>query len=137
MKMIKSFLRLGTKASGFVENYNAGGVLCYVTESGDFRNGNVFDALSGTNKIITEHPDTKQRLEGKIPLWNELQNAAKQFGMHFPQMQYLGIDFVITNKNEVKVLEINSLTSLDCLQLDGSVLKTSQGNFYRKRLRTL
>ena len=136
MKLIRSFIRLGTKASGFVENYNAGGVLCYVTKTGEFKNGNIFDSRSGTNNIISEHPDTKQKLVGKIPLWNEVQKAAEQFGVNFPQMQYLGIDFVITNKNEVKILEINSLTSLDCLQLDESILKKPQGDFYKKRLRT-
>ena len=134
MKRIKSFIRLGTVASGFVENYNAGGVLCYINENGDFENGNIFDSHSGTNRIVSEHPDTKQRLEGKIPLWSEVQKAAEQFGVTYPQMQYLGIDFVITNKNEVKILEINSLTSLDSLQLDGSILEKPQGDFYKKRI---
>ena len=137
MKRIKSFIRLGTVASGFVENYNAGGVLCYINENGDFENGNIFDSHSGRNRIVSEHPDTKQQLVGKIPLWSEVQNAAEQFGVTYPQMQYSGIDFVITNKNEVKILEINSLTSLDSLQLDGSILKMPQGEFFKQHLKTI
>lgn len=37
MNLIKSYIRFGTKASGFVENYAAGGVLCFVSEKGIFR----------------------------------------------------------------------------------------------------
>lgn len=136
MRMIKSFIRLGTKASGFVENYNAGGVLCYISENGNFEVGNLFDNASGRNQVIHTHPDTGIELKGHIPLWNEIREAAEMFGKHFPQMTYLGIDFVVTNKNEAKILEINSLTSLDCLQLEGSILKTSRGEFFRKRLKT-
>ena len=137
MKVIRSFIRFGTKASGYVENYNAGGVLCYISESGRFEYGNLFDAQKDKNSIIYVHPDTKVELKGEIPLWNEIQLAAQRFGKHFPQLNYLGIDFVVTQGNEVKVLEINSLTSLDTLQLDGSILKKSPGEFYRKRLKTL
>lgn len=135
MQLIRSFIRLGTKASGFVENYNAGGVLCYISKDGNFESGNLFDNASGKNQVIHTHPDTGVELKGRIPLWSEIQEAAKMFGSHFPQMTYLGIDFVVTNRNEVKILEINSLTSLDCLQLDGSILKTPQGEFYRERLK--
>ena len=137
MNFIKSFIRLGTKASGFVENYNAGGVLCYIEENGEFKNGNVFDIKSGTNKIIEEHPDSKQKLIGTIPLWNEIQKAADEFGKYFPQMNYMGLDFVVTSKNEVKILEINSLTSLDAIQLQGSILKTPQGEFFKQHLKTI
>lgn len=137
MQLIKSFIRLGTKASGFVENYNAGGVLCYILEDGNFESGNLFDSASGKNQAIYTHPDTGVKLKGHIPLWNEIQKAAEMFGNHFPQMTYLGIDFVVTNKNEAKILEINSLTSLDCLQLEGSILKTPQGKFYQHRLKTI
>lgn len=137
MKMIKSFIRFGTKASGFVENYNAGGVLCYISEAGEFKQGNLFDVKEGKNKIVQCHPDTQAILHGMIPCWKEIQNVAQMFGKTLPQTSYLGMDFVVTNKCEVKVLEINSLTSLDSLQLDGSILKAPQGEFYKKRLRAV
>lgn len=111
MNLIKSYIRFGTKASGFVENYAVGGVLCYVSDNENFEYGNLLDL-------------------------KEIQTAANEFGNSFPQMDYLGFDFVVTNKNEVKILEINSLTSLDTIQLQGSILKTPQGEFFRKRLKT-
>lgn len=137
MNLIKSYIRFGTKVSGFVENYAAGGVLCFVSDKGIFEYGNLLDLKKMRNSIIQKHPDTKIELKGKIPLWNEIQTAADEFGNFFPQMDYLGLDFVVTNKEEVKILEINSLTSLDAIQLQGSILKTPQGEFFRKRLKTI
>lgn len=133
-RMIRSFIRFGTKQSGFVENYNAGGVLCYISETGDFADGNVYNFTTEKNQIVKQHPDTGVILKGKIPLWNELKKAAEDFCQQFPQLKYLGIDFVVTSKNQVKILEINSLTSLDALQLEGSILEMEAGRFYQKNL---
>lgn len=135
MNLIKSYIRYGTKASGFVENYAVGGVLCFVSETGEFDYGNLLNMSEMRNMTVQKHPDTGIELKGKIPLWNQIRSAADEFGNNLPQMDYLGLDFVITSKNEVKVLEINSLTSLDAIQLQGSILKIPQGEFYRKRLR--
>lgn len=134
MELIKSYIRFGTKVSGFVENYGAGGVLCFISDDGSFKNGNLLNLKEQKNQILQYHPDTQVELKGMIPCWKEIQHAADLFGQIFPQMNYLGIDFVVTSKNEVKVLEINSLTSLDAIQLYGSILKEPQGDFYRKRL---
>ena len=87
------------------------------------------------NIIITHHPDTGTELKGIIPLWNGIQKASADFCEHFPQLNYLGFDFVVTSKNEVKILEINSLTSLDSLQLAGSILDSKNGSFYKDRMK--
>ena len=137
MRLIKSYIRFGTKQSAYVENYAVGGVLCYVSEDGSFDCGNILDLESIKNTIIYEHPDSKIRLKGKIPMWKKIQRIADEFGNYFPQLDYLGIDFVITDQNEVKILEINSLTDLDTIQLQDSILNSPEGDFYRKRLRTL
>lgn len=131
-KLLKSFIRFGTNKSGFVENYNAGGVLCYIAANGNFEYGNVYDFVSEKNIVIKKHPDTNVVLQGHIPMWGELEKAAEEFCEKFPQLKYLGIDFVVTSKNEVKILEINSLTSLDCLQLEKSILDSDCCDFYRK-----
>ena len=135
ISLIKSFIRFGTRKSGFVENYNAGGVLCYINDNGAFEKGNLYDSELKKNKMITHHPDTGTELKGIIPLWNEVQKASTDFCDNFPQLNYLGIDFVVTNKNEVKILEINSLTSLDSLQLAGSILDSKNGSFYKDKMK--
>lgn len=47
-----------------------------------------------------------------------------------PQMKYMGFDFVVTDREQVKLLEINSLTSLDSIQLDRSILETENGKWF-------
>lgn len=134
MKLLKSYIRFGTEQSGFVENYNSGGILCYLNDRGEFSEGNVIDYKSGLNRKINEHCDSKVKLSGTIPLWNEVELMREAFDEHMPQMNYLGIDVVITSDNQVKVLEINSLTSLDGLQLNGSILDTEAGEFFGQYL---
>lgn len=125
---IKGFIRFGTKNSGYVENYNAGGILCYLDQNGQFREGNILK--NGRNTVITEHVDSGCPLEGTIPLWNEIRDAVSVFCQYFPMLKYLGFDFVVTKTNEVKILEINSLTSLDVLELRESIYDTEAKRFY-------
>ena len=44
----------------------------------------------------------------------------------------MGIDFCVTNDNGVK---INSLSSLDCIQMDKSIFKIDGGELFRERLK--
>ena len=134
LKMLKGFIRFGTKRSGFVENYNAGGVLCYLDESGCFVQGNVISEDRLSNLVVYEHPDSGKVLCGKIPMWDQITEAVEAFGAYFPQLQYMGMDFVVTSDHQVKILEINSLTSLDSLQIDMPVWKTDAAEFFRKRV---
>ncbi|MBO4367604.1 MAG: hypothetical protein J5859_02720, partial [Clostridia bacterium] len=122
LRMIKSYIRLGAVQSGFVENYNAGGILCYVDQNGYYDGGNIMDMDKGTNIPITEHPDTGKKLAGRIPEWDEVLRMVGEIGDYFPQLEYMGIDAVITADRCVKMLEINSLTSLDGLQLLGPIV---------------
>ena len=133
--MLKGFIRFGTKQSGFVENYNAGGVLCYLDQYGRFTEGNIIDKNFHKNQVISTHPDNGQELKGIIPKWDEITKVGRLLETHFPQLTYLGIDIVVTDSEEVKILEINSLTSLDTLQMDGSILeKSSAGEYFKERL---
>lgn len=133
LKLIKSFIRFGTIASGFVENYGVGGVLCYVDDYGKFQNGNILK--NGENNIIYNHPDNNLLLKGRIPQWNKIKEIVDLFDKIFPQLNYLGFDFVITHDNKVKILEINSLTSLDAIQLDKSLLEIPEKEFFEIRCR--
>ena len=46
----------------------------------------------------------------------------------------MGIDFCVTNENRVKIIEINSLSSLDCIQLDKSIFQHPGSLFIKERL---
>lgn len=130
---IYSFMRFGTKKSKFVENYNSGGVLSIVHD-GHFSGGNILDCNSLSNIKISAHPDNALPLEGNIPYWEEVKKAAHSIAAIMPQLTYLGIDFCITNENKVKIIEINSLSSLDSIQLDKSILESPGGYFFKERL---
>jgi len=134
-KMVRSYIRFGTQDSGFVENYNAGGVLCYLDGSGHFTEGNIIDRKSNRNQVIHTHPDSGAPLSGQIPMWDLMLEAVEEFGRFFPQMCYLGFDFAVTDDHRLKILEINSLTSLDGLQLRGSILETDCADFFRNRIK--
>lgn len=131
-RMIKCFVRFGSKKTGVVENFNRGGVLCYVNNDGYFNNGYVLTqkGKKSSSQTISIHPDTKQKLEGRIPCWDQVLKAVSEFEKLMPQAKYLGFDFVITADNQVKILEINSLTSLDSIQMDGSILETENGKWF-------
>jgi hypothetical protein len=131
-RMIKCFVRFGTKKSGAVENFNSGGVLCYVDEDGYFKNGYMISRQNGKASavVVDTHPDTGLKIEGRIPCWDQLLETVAGFERLMPQMKYMGFDFVVTDREQVKLLEINSLTSLDSIQLDRSILETENGKWF-------
>lgn len=133
LQMVYSFIRLGTAKSRFVENYNSGGVLAVVRD-GEFVNGNVLDFSKNKNLVIDRHPDNGVELKGKIPHWSEVEKAARIVADAMPQLTYLGIDFCVTNDDRVKIIEVNSLTSLDSIQTDCSIFDTPGGEFFAERL---
>ena len=130
---IYSFMRIGTSKSNYVENYNSGGVLM-VVRNGSFTNGNVLDFETNRNRVVANHPDNNLALKGEIPHWDRVVEAAHTIARVLPQMVYMGIDFCVTEDDRVKVIEINSLTSLDSIQTDKSIYDTDAGEFFRERL---
>lgn len=134
--LLKSFIRFGCSKTGFVENFNSGGVLCYIDDSGHYDGGYVISRDGGLHcEKVTIHPDSGAQLVGRIPLWDRVVEAVTRLDLLFPQLEYAGIDFVVTDRDEVKILEINSLTSLDAIQIDCSLLDTEVGRaFFLPRL---
>ena len=129
-----TFVRFGTKKSGYVENYNKGGVLCFIDEDGSFHEGHVQNAKTGDDFIMTEHPDTHEKLNSTIPHWSDIQEAIKAFHRFFPMLEYMGFDFVVTDKEQIKILEINSFNSLDSLQLQGPIFERKLGEYFKQKL---
>ena len=133
LQEIYSFMRFGTEKSKYVENYNSGGVLAILTD-GNYSFGNVLDFNLQRNVVVNRHPDTGIEIKGKIPHWDEVKRAVYTIAEVMPQLSYMGIDFCITDDDRVKVIEINSLTSLDSIQLDHSIFVCPGGVFFNERL---
>lgn len=136
--MLKSFIRFGSKKTGEVENFNTGGVLCYIDINGKFNGGYIIDSSNRrlSSVFIEKHPDTGNVIKGTIPMWLEVQKAAVGIASYLPETKYLGFDFVVTDNNEVKLLEINSLTSLDSIQMDCSIIQTEVGKKFFSSLKS-
>lgn len=131
---LTSGIAIGRKAAGFVDN-TADHVWCSIDKDGYFQNGELIDRKQFRLVTLLNHPDTGAPLQGRIPHWEEIVQAAEQFCAHFPQLSYLGFDFVVTSDDRVKILEINSLSALDCFQnnLYGA-LESPAAAFFRSRL---
>lgn len=130
---INTFMRFGTLRSKFVENYAAGGVLTFI-QDGRFSYGNILDFKTNQNIIIKEHPDNGVSIEGEIPHWDKIVEAAHLIADIIPQLCYMGIDFCVTEDESIKIIEINSFSSLDGLQFDKSIFEKPGGVFFRERL---
>lgn len=130
---ISSYMKIGTKKSKFVDNYCQGGVLA-VVNNGNYKEGNIFIEESCKNLKIDVHPDNGMKIQGKIPHWDKVIEATKIVADTLPQLSYLGIDFCITNDNRIKIIEINSHSSLDAIQAGGSIFDYSSGSFFKELL---
>lgn len=137
-RMLKSYIRFGSAKSGETDNFSGGGILSYIDRDGRFRGGYLLRSFHGrpAATLYERHPDTGEKLEGTIPCWTELVHAAEDIQRYLPQTKYLGFDFVITKDSKVKLLEINSLTTLHAFQLDRSILETDNGRWFFSSLNT-
>lgn len=104
-------------------------------EKGRFVQGHCIDMKTGKDTVILYHPDNGRRLQGSIPLWDEILKAVSLFAAHFPQLDYLGFDFVVTEDGKVKIIEVNSLNSLDGIQLERGVFESDVAKFYTTHLK--
>ena len=101
-----AFMRIGTKASGNVDNTAQGGMFCKV----DVETGRFYDGEKINNHIISPspiHPDTGATVEGIIPHWETVKQKLTEIAKYIPQLEWMGFDIAIT-ENGFNIIEINS-----------------------------
>ena len=101
-----SFMRIGTKKSGIVDNTAQGGMVCKV----DVDTGRFYDAETLIDHVyhkVTHHPDTNELLEGTLPNWDLVKNSIIEISKYLPQLTWLGYDIAIT-EDGFSIIEINS-----------------------------
>ena len=131
---ISNFIKFGNKESGYVDNLTGGGISCPVDENGEFSFG--YTKVDGVMVEIDEHPDTHQKLCGRLEEWDTIQKMAQEVMNRLPQLTYCGFDFVISDKG-VKLLEINDMSGFLTTQKYTPLLKNKDDNFFLKRLEKL
>lgn len=105
---VMSMVRLPTKRSGGKANLHLGALGIGV----DLVTG-VTTGATWCGRIVTHHPETKQRLSRmQVNLWDEVIKTARQAALAFP-LGYLGIDIVITQEGRPVVLEVNARPGLE------------------------
>ena len=100
-----TYLRVGSSASGFVDNTAAGGLLVEVDiETGRYGNAQALDG--GRVVPCPRHPDTDVLMEGVMPNWELAKQKVLEMAASIPQLEYLGFDLAIT-EDSFKLPEIN------------------------------
>ncbi|WP_332644894.1 sugar-transfer associated ATP-grasp domain-containing protein [Aeromicrobium sp.] len=100
-----AYLRIGSSASGYVDNTAAGGMLAEIdVESGRF--GNAQALVRGRVVACPRHPDTDVLIEGVVPNWEDVKAQILRMADSFSQLEYLGFDVAIT-VDGFKLPEIN------------------------------
>ncbi|PWF27386.1 sugar-transfer associated ATP-grasp domain-containing protein [Ancrocorticia populi] len=100
-----AYFRIGTEASGFVDNTAQGGMLAQIDiDSGEFGNAQVLK--DGYVQPCPVHPDSGVLIEGVIPNWDYVKSTVLGIAASMQQLEYLGFDLAIT-PDGIKLPEIN------------------------------
>lgn len=140
-----AYLRIGTSASGFVDNTSSGGMFADVDlETGRFGNARIM--RDGLIQDQPRHPDTGVLIEGVLPHWEHAKQQVLKIAESIKQLEYFGFDVAIT-ENGIKIPEINRFpdyprierltpdtTEYLLYKLDQKKIRTNYRNLPRKPL---
>lgn len=115
---VMSMVRLPTKASGGTANLHQGGVGVGL----DLETGRPMRAVCG-GREIRNHPDSGFDLSSiAIPSWETIVATGLRAASLFP-LGYLGVDLVLVDSGDVKVLELNARPGLQIQIATGTGLR--------------
>ncbi len=130
-KIVGACMRFGSRESGVVDNFAAGGILCGV----DINDGLIFGGKrkqGGTVEDCEYHPDTGKKIDGFLPYWNLIKNELPRICDHFPQLKMFGADVAIT-PNGFKIIEVNMYPRIRNFQIFFPLLKNDPAKSFFKR----
>lgn len=109
--------RFGTRASGAVDNFSAGGLVARIDrDTGTLGPGMT---IGPRNRVLVmpAHPETGERIEGVVvPRWDEVRELLSDLGAAFPELHYVGWDIAV-GADGPTVIEGNAHPSLRFFQL--------------------
>lgn len=129
-----ALIRIGNEKSGVVDNVSQGGYFSLI----DIDTGSYNDAYKfGDGKLekLKEHPDSKQKIEGDIPFWDEIKEKIDEIGKYLFELEYLGFDIAVT-ENGFKIIEINTFQQISFFQVEMPLLKeqTKTREYFIKKI---
>lgn len=115
--------RIGTASSAPVDNWSKGGFTAEV----DLEAGELSRAVRSPSADSLDwhdtHPETGAQIAGvTIPGWPAIRDGIVEIAANFPQIPYVGWDIVVTGEGEFTIIEANSCTDVDSLQVHGPLL---------------
>ena len=128
-KVFFAVQRVGTGATIPVDNASQGGLVCKI----DLETGRLSHARSLHNSNVYErHPDSGTRFEDvTVPDWSALKEQILALCHHFPYLHFVAWDVVKLPDGTNCVIEANTSSGVNIIQLWGGQRNGELGDFYR------
>lgn len=121
IEVFSSILRIGTKISGNVDNWAAGGLAVGIDKDGKLKKYGYYKPCYGIK--VDVHPDTKIEFEGySIPMYLEAEQLAIEAHKKLCGIHSIGWDIAIT-KNGPTIIEGNDNWEISLMQACNGPLK--------------
>ena len=127
-KIFFAVQRMGRSNTIPVDNGSKGGLVSKI----DLKTGVLSEGRSLHDlKQYDFHPDSGKQIKGiKIPYWEGIKKQILEVCKKVPYMDFIAWDLLITDK-EVCVIEANTSSGVNILQLWGGQKKGELGEFFR------
>jgi len=128
MKVFFAVQRIGTSKTIPVDNGSRGGLVSKINlETGELGVARSLHALD----VHEVHPDSKSPIKGAvIPNWTTIKAEVLELANQFPFMYFIAWDLLLT-KDGVCVIEANTSSGPNIIQLWGGQRNAELGDFYR------
>ena len=128
-KVFFAVQRIGTSDTIPVDNGSKGGLVSKI----DLETGVLSEARCLHNKNVYKcHPDSGAPIEGVfVPEWGRIKEEILVLANRMPYLQFIAWDVLITEQGEMSIIEGNSSSGVNIIQLWGGQRQGELGDFYR------
>ncbi|MEG0805490.1 MAG: sugar-transfer associated ATP-grasp domain-containing protein [Lachnospiraceae bacterium] len=127
-KIFFAVQRIGTAKTVPIDNGSVGGLVSKI----DLETGELSEARSLQSLEVHEmHPNSGNPIKGaKIPNWNAIKEEILALANHFPYMQFIAWDILLTEEG-ICIIEANTSSGVNIIQLWGGQRQGELGKFYK------
>lgn len=128
-KIFFAVQRIGTKETIPVDNGSRGGLVANI----DLATGELSEARCLHNRnVYVVHPDSGNPIKGaKVPEWDRIKKEMLELTRNLPYMHFIAWDVLILEDGEICIIEANTSSGVNIIQLWGGQRNKELGDFYR------
>lgn len=121
--------RIGTKNTIPVDNGSQGGLICCI----DLETGQLSEGRRLYDKVVYPvHPNSGVQFDTVfVPDWPQIKEEVLELAKHFPYLHFIAWDFIKMPDGKICIIEANTSTGVNIIQLWGGQRHGQLGNFYR------